>query len=344
MLILAIVIIGNLVYSSSVYKILSMKKFILLFAISVFALGCSSSEDSDSSSCSKPAGLDVNNLTNTTASFYWYSDVDSALFQVEYGTFGFTQGSGTILTLPESNVHVEDLLPQTQYTFYTRVFCNETEAYSNWSTPFNFVTLNYNPYCEDPGNLNVQLYNDSVSFNHIDLSWSGGDFDGSQIQYGLEGFALGSGTINSYNTTYPSNARISGLNADTSYDFYVRNKCGDSGYSSWIGPLTQSTLEEPLNPSCLDPMNFTLDEIYTVSGSDRLVFSWDAMNGENTWQLHKVGSGQPVGSGTTIDTSYNPIQLTNHTYTGVVYDFYVRANCGIDGYSDWVGPITVTGP
>lgn len=325
---------------------LSMKKLVLLFAISILAFSCSSGDDSDSSNCSKPTNLDVHNLTNTTATFSWSTDIDSALFQVEYGPFGFTQGSGTILTVPETYVHVQDLLAQTQYAFYVRVFCNESGEYSNWSTPFNFVTLDNNPFCDDPGNLYAQQYNDSVSHNHIDLSWSDGDFDGSQIQYGLEGFTLGNGSILTLDQTiYPSNARISGLNADTSYDFYVRNICGDAGYSSWIGPLTHSTLEEPLNPSCLDPVNFTLDQIYTTSGgADVLVFSWEAMNGESTWQLNKTGYNDAPGSGTIIDTSYNPIQLTNHTHTGAAYHFYVRAYCGTDGYSDWVGPITVTGP
>ena len=321
-----------------------MKKLLLIFTLSLTVFACSS-DSSDGNSCPTPESLDVNSLTNTTASLYWYTDIQSSLYQVEYGTFGFAQGSGTILTVPENSVHVEDLMGNTQYTYYVRVFCNESGEYSNWSTPYNFVTLNNNPYCEDPESFNVRLYNDSVSHNHIDLSWSNGDFDGSEIQYGIEGFTLGTGSTTQLTTTYPSYARISNLNADTSYDFYVRNTCGNNGFSTWIGPVTHSTLEEPLNANCLDPFNFTLNQIYTTSaGSDVLVFSWEAMNGESTWQLHKVGYGQPVGTGTDIDTSYNPIQLTNHTYSGVVYDFYVRAYCGTDGYSDWVGPITVTGP
>ena len=319
-----------------------MKRIFFVFAISILAFSCSSGDDSDSSNCSKPTNLDVHNLTNTTATFSWSTNVDSALFQVEYGPFGFTQGTGTILTVPENYVRVNDLLSETQYTFYARVYCNESEAYSNWSTSFNFITLDYNPYCEDTGNLYVQTYNNSVGYSHIDLSWSNGDFDGSQIQYGLEGFTLGSGEIKSIATTYPSNARISDLEAETSYDFYVRNMCGDSGYSNWVGPVTHSTLDLPLNISCLDPMNFSLDQIYTTSGgADVLVFSWDSMNGENTWQLNKTGYNDPP---VILDTSYNPIQLTNHTYTDAVYHFYVRAYCGSDGYSDWVGPITVTGP
>lgn len=322
-----------------------MKKLLVIITLSILTFACSSDSADDGNPCQKPVQLDVFNLTNTTASFNWHSTVQSSLYKLEYGPMGFTQGTGVIISVPESYYNVSGLSPLTQYSFYVNIFCSETNSFSDWAGPYAFITTENNPYCDDPGSLHVQPYNDSVSFNYIDLSWSNGDFDGSQIQYGLEGFTLGSGTTNSYTSTYPGNARINGLNAETSYDFYVRNTCGDSGYSSWIGPLTHSTLEEPLNPSCIDPINFTLDQIYTTSaGSDVLVFSWDEMNGENTWQLHKVGSGQPVGSGTTLDTSYNPIQLTNHTYTDAVYDFYVRANCGVDGVSDWVGPITVTGP
>ena len=323
-----------------------MKKLLALIGFSLVILACSSDSSDENNSCKKTSNLDVTNLTNSTATFFWYSEIQSSLFQVEYGTLGFTQGSGTILTIPEPSVHVENLIPETQYAFYSRVYCNDSESYSNWAGPFSFVTLENNPYCEDPTGLYVQPYIDSVTHEHIDLAWSNSDFDGSQIQYGPEGFSLGSGTTTTYDDViYPNNARIDNLNANTSYDFYVRNTCAESGYSSWVGPVTHSTLEEPLNPSCLDPINFTLDQIYTTSGgSDVLVFSWDARNGENTWQLLKVGTGEPISSAEPLDTSYNPIQLTNHTYIGVVYDFYVRANCGTNGYSDWIGPITVTGP
>ncbi len=327
-----------------------MKKLLPILALSILIFSCSndSSDDDggDNNPCPQPTSLSINSLTNTTARLDWSSQVQSSLYDVEYGIIGFSQGSGIRQTVPNAYLYIENLTPTTQYSFYVRVFCQSTNGYSNWAGPYTFVTLDNNPYCEDPSNLHVRPYNDSVTHEHIDLSWSDGDFDGSQIQYGIEGFTIGNGAIVIIDDTiYPSNARIDGLNANTSYDFYVRNQCGDTGYSSWIGPVTQSTLEEPLNPNCIDPLNFTLDQIYTTTGgADVLVFSWDEMNGENTWQIHKTVNGNPIGSGTTLDTSYNPIQLTNHTSTGVVYDFYVRANCGIDGYSDWVGPITITGP
>ena len=323
-----------------------MKKLLLLLTVSLFILGCSGSDDSgDSNPCATPGSLMVNNLTNTTASLTWSSFVDSSVYQVEYGTAGFSIGSGMQTTVPDTYVNIEDLTPQTQYAFYVRVYCNNTANYSDWAGPYTFVTLSNNPYCTDPSNFSEDFYPDSVSHNKVDLFWSDPSSDGSQIQYGIQGFNLGNGSIQVESEFYDQHATVNGLNADTAYDFYLRNVCENSGFSSWVGPITVRTKPAPLNPNCLDPVNFTLDEIYTNSnGSDILVFSWDGLNGENTWQLHKVVAGNPFSSGSTLDTSFNPIRLTNHTSAGVVYDFYVRANCGIDGYSDWIGPITVTGP
>ena len=313
----------------------------------MFILNCSSDSSDDNgnqNNCPKPSGLNVYDLTNTTAQFNWNTNVQSSLYQVQYGQIGFNLGSGTTLTVPEQYVQIEDLLPQTQYAFYARVFCNDTNGYSDWAGPFNFVTLINNPYCDDPTEFAAGLYPESITHNKIELTWSNPSSGGSEIQFGLQGFTLGNGTTQVESEFYDQYAIINGLIPETTYDFYLRNVCDNVGYSAWVGPISVTTEDVPLNENCLDPVNFTLDQIYTSGGSDILVFSWDGQNGENTWQLSKGAVGTPAGSGSILDTSYNPIQLTNHTSTGVVYDFYVRANCSVDGYSDWAGPITVTGP
>ena len=56
-----------------------------------------------------------------------------------------------------------------------------------------------------------------------------------QIQYGLQGFSLGSGTIITTNE-YPY--VITDLNSGYTYSFYVRAICGDGDTSSWAGPFT----------------------------------------------------------------------------------------------------------
>jgi hypothetical protein len=323
-----------------------MKKLLLLLTISLFVISCSSDSDEGTNGCAVPSGLQVDDITNSTARFYWQSSVPTSIFQVQYGPAGFAVGSGTTVSSSNPSKYLENLQAETQYDVYVRAYCNDIADYSAWAGPYSFITIDHNPFCETPTNFNVDnLSLTGISHDYIELDWANGSFDGCQVQYGTQNFNLGTGTIqNVTDDIYPNGTTINNLNPNTSYDFYVRNICENSGYSNWIGPITGTTKPAPLNENCLDPLNFTLDEIYTISGQDYLVFSWDGLNGENTWQLHKVVAGNPFSTGETLDTSYNPIQLTNHTTSGVTYDFYVRAFCGVDGHSDWVGPITLVGP
>ena len=81
----------------------------------------------------------------------------------------------------------------------------------------------------------------SITDTSADLSWDYFGNDCFTIEYGLAGFIQGtgvgsqSGTIDSNIT---SNYAMSGLNANTSYDFYVENCCNPG---TWEGPFTFTT-------------------------------------------------------------------------------------------------------
>jgi len=64
---------------------------------------------------------------------------------------------------------------------------------------------------------------------------------GYDIQYGLDGFELGDGTI--INTT-DTNYTITGLDANTDYCYYVKANCDNSEDSFWQGPVCFTTLCE----------------------------------------------------------------------------------------------------
>lgn len=61
-----------------------------------------------------------------------------------------------------------------------------------------------------------------------------------QVQYGLSGFALGSGTITP--TISGTSTTLQGLSASSVYQYYVRTDCGGSNYSEWYGPYNFATL------------------------------------------------------------------------------------------------------
>jgi hypothetical protein len=81
----------------------------------------------------------------------------------------------------------------------------------------------------------------SITDSSADLSWDYFGNDCFTVEYGLAGFIQGtgvgsqSGTIDSNIT---SNYVMSGLNPNTSYDFYVENCCNPG---TWKGPFTFST-------------------------------------------------------------------------------------------------------
>ena len=70
------------------------------------------------------------------------------------------------------------------------------------------------------------------------LAWTTGGATSWQIEYGPVGFTQGAGTT----VTAATNPfTVTGLNASTTYSFYVRDVCGPSSNSSWVGPVSGST-------------------------------------------------------------------------------------------------------
>lgn len=119
-----------------------------------------------------------------------------------------------------------------------------------------------NSSCVEPTALNVL----SVTNATAQLSWVNGDTETEwQIQYGVPGFTLGAGTIVTGVTTNPYT--LTGLTANTNYQYYVRSVCSVSSLSSWSGPYSFKT-------TCNDVTDFyeTFDT-YT-SGTNNLPDCW----------------------------------------------------------------------
>ena len=101
------------------------------------------------------------------------------------------------------------------------------------------VSIQEAPTCPDPSNLSLV----SFTSTSVTLDWTAVNATNWDIQYGAQGFTLGSGTIQNV-SAHP--ATVSGLSANTSYDFYVREVCSANDTSNWIGPVTVTTLCNPV--------------------------------------------------------------------------------------------------
>ncbi|MCC7521572.1 MAG: T9SS type A sorting domain-containing protein [Flavobacteriaceae bacterium] len=94
------------------------------------------------------------------------------------------------------------------------------------------------PTCFPPSALTAS----GISSSGASLSWTAGGSESVwNVQYGVSGFTLGSGTI--VNGVNNPNV-ISGLSSATNYQYYVQSDCGGSDLSAWTGPFAFTTLCE----------------------------------------------------------------------------------------------------
>ncbi len=104
--------------------------------------------------CSKPSNIIVSNTQETETDISWTSG-GGTIWDMEYGTAGFSQGSGTMLNSinSSSNYNLSSLTSGTSYDIYIREHCSGNGYKSEWLGPFRFTTLQCTavnlPYVED---------------------------------------------------------------------------------------------------------------------------------------------------------------------------------------------------
>jgi hypothetical protein len=134
----------------------------------------------------------------------------------------FTSNPGTIVSTHSSGA-------------LTFVFTSDSSvAFSGWKAT---VVCETNTSCFALDDFGFT----AVTPSTIELSWEDNieeRLSNWTIEYGLQGFETGSGTIiNTDETT----SLIENLRHSTSYDFYIRTNCTDGNSSRFAGPLTVTT-------------------------------------------------------------------------------------------------------
>ncbi len=264
-------------------------------------------------SCPAPSSLRASPITQTTATLSWATG-GASNWVLEYGLRGFAPGSGTFVYNVSNPYTLNRLTPGTTYDFYVRDSCGSNNL-STWAGPYNFNTIS----CPTSSSLLAT----HITQNTAMLSWITGGASNWVLEYGLRGFAPGSGTF-VYNVSNPYT--LTALTSGTTYDFYVRDSCGNNNLSTWAGPYNFNTISCP-TPSSLLATHIT---------QNTATLSW-AMGGASNWELEYGLSGFTLGNGIRVRTATNPHTLTGLT-SGTTYDFYVRDSCGNNNLSTWAGP------
>src|SRR5690554_2041939 len=136
-------------------------------------------------------------------------------------TGNFTVPTGT--PLGDYRIRVRAVESTTTFDACSLQSYGETEDYT-----FTVITP---PTCLPPTQLGANIN----SLTEAELYWTS---DGTlfEVEYGVQGFTLGTGTSVTGITT--NDTTISGLTQNTYHHYYVRRDCGGGDLSVWAGPYT----------------------------------------------------------------------------------------------------------
>ncbi|WP_353777473.1 choice-of-anchor L domain-containing protein, partial [Winogradskyella sp. 3972H.M.0a.05] len=135
---------------------------------------------------------------------------------------------------------------------------------------------------------------------------------------------------------------ISGFTASQQSGFRYRLSYLDDGGAGgaaweWGFCFDAPTITSQAPPTCLVPSDLAVGTITAFTAE----LSWTENNAATSWNVEIVTSGTPptgVPTATGVTNPYTAMGLM----PVVTYDYYVQSDCGGDGLSDWVGPVTFT--
>ncbi|MBX2828448.1 MAG: fibronectin type III domain-containing protein [Flavobacteriaceae bacterium] len=293
-----------------------MKKYVWGLLTSLFLIGCSS-DDSDTTNLTCENPIITITSDDFTSAFVAWTQEEASSITLEYGEAGFSQGSGSEVTSSQS-VEINNLAAGTDYDVYVKANCGNGGV-SMVSGPFGFSTLECIPAS---GGTISSLTDTDVVINYVS-----GAAESYQAEFGPAGFAVGSGTVV---TIDPGQFTLTGLVADTAYEAYVITDCGGSSTPIYTSPIAFTT-----DTSCRTPRFFDIGFVESEFAS----LFWDSE--ETAFEIEYGLVGFTLGTGTVLGTSETFVDVTGLT-PATTYEFYVRANCGSQGFSNDVGPLVVT--
>jgi hypothetical protein len=296
--------------------------------ITVHSLWVGPNEVCTDNICLDPSGGTMIASGGLNATLGWTENNDplASEWNIQYGTPGFSLGTGTTVTnIPTNPYTLGGLMPGTDYCYYVQAVCGEGEdSLSNWAGPYCFTT---EIFCPAPS----ALYATGTSGTEADLSWELGDSEDMwEISWGLGLDDPDAGTIEDA-AVFPG-ISLTGLTPGETYCYYVRANCGMDADSSstWAGPFcwTQPALcATPFAVNVINITNTAAHVNFSSTGAETFDVEWGL-------PCFELGSG--VGSETGVTEA--PYYMTGLDHS-TPYWVQVRAICGVDSVSAWSAPV-----
>lgn len=189
--------------------------------------------DFSTPNCPAPSALEASNVGYSDATITWSSS--AAVHSTRYGKEGFEMNLAPDTAVYANQRSLTGLLPNTTYEFYVRDSCGPNSA-SAWVGPCFLETLDACPEV-------TAVRADSTTTTTLIIKWTdeGPGADEYEVSWGKTGtFAI---PTNGIMETVPTpRLPLSGLQVNTSYDFYIKSNCDAyMAQSGWAGPFSFRT-------------------------------------------------------------------------------------------------------
>jgi hypothetical protein len=273
--------------------------------------------------CGVPSGLDVTDIEETTAVLNWGSVSSAQSYDIQYRSTSDTDWLST--SSSTNSVMISDLTAETDYEFQVRAVCSG--GTSEYSASASFTTSGAIQECGVPAGLNATDVEETSAL----LNW--GSVSSAQ-SYDIQ-YRSTSDTDWLFTSSSTNSVRISGLTAETDYEFQVRAVCsgGTSEYSTSASFTTSGAVQECSVPSGLDT---------TDIAESSATITWDQVSSATEYRIQYREIG--TDAWTTITSSSPPADISGLT-AETRYEFQVQTICSNDDsdYSDATTFTTLSG-
>jgi len=229
--------------------------------------------------CPEPGALSASQIIGTSAMITWSPANNAIDYNVEYGPSGFAQGSGTIITTPDTFTVLSGLTTTTSYDVYVQTNC--TSDNSVWQGPITFTTT---VSCPAP-----VLTNAFVGPNQIQFFWTP-NISASYVQWAIipNGTPITAAVLNT--DTNSGSARDSSLSPSTAYTVWLRDSCGPGDVSAWAS-WNITTSCAPTAAPYFDDYDLFVNASNGIIGSENCWWWNQNYTGGPFWRTISGGTG-----------------------------------------------------